>query len=435
MTILDIATLFTPLIEAMMFFLLFEAFLKRRDTVPLWGYGVGVLALAGMIAVSNHFLLYSFANAIGITVSAFIVSWLYQGAWWQRVLIVVLGSLIIGVTEIVVLFLITILFSIDVKEVITTDEYRFLGIIVSKLMGVAVCNVIRIRRRVKRFQEDGAYWLMFLLLFASSLVAVFLIFKLTHEVDTTAYNGMAVFAAFGLFFGTFFALYLYERLAQQSAELRMQEQYQRALRAQLKYQAELRLKQEELRAFKHDITNQLLALDGYFAHGDSAGGRRFLRTLLGNVEATAPSVDTGNTALDAILSTKQAMAERLGIAFDLRVQIAESLAVDPVDLGIIFSNALDNAIEACARLDHGERRIRFQLVQQGEMLVCQIANTAPPPQDDRLTTSKPDKENHGYGFANLTTALAKYGGTPEVIWADGWFTLSFVIFANKDHDL
>lgn len=431
MTVFDLGDLLTPLIEAVMFFLLFEAFLKRRDPVPLWGYGCGVLMLAGMIAVSNHFLLYSFANAIGITASAFIVSWLYQGAWWQRVLIVVLDSLIIGVTEMLTLYTIMFAFSIEVDEAIQISEYYFLGVLTSKILGLAVCNVIRIRRRVKRFQEDGAYWLMFLLLFAGSQAAVFLIFKLTHEVDTTAYNGMAVFAAFGLFFGTFFALYLYERLAQQSAALRMQEQYQRALRAQLKHQAELRLQQEALKAFKHDITNQLLVLDGYFACGDSAGGRRFLRTLLGSVEAAAPSVDTGNIALDAILSTKQAMAERLGIAFDLRVQIAESLAVDPVDLGIIFSNALDNAIEACARLDHGERRIRFQLVQQGEMLVCQIANTAPSPQDDRLTTSKPDKENHGYGFANLTTALAKYGGTPEVVWEDGWFILSFVLFLDE----
>lgn len=432
MTVFDLGDLLTPLIEAVMFFLLFEAFLKRRDPVPLWGYGCGVLMLAGMIAVSNHFLLYSFANAVGITVSAFIVSWLYQGAWWQRVLIVVLGSLIIGVTEMVTLYLIVFVFSIGVDKAIQIPEYYFLGMLVSKILGLAICNGIRVRFRIKPFQEAHAYWLMFLLLFASSLVAVFLIFKMTYEIDTTAYNGMAIFAAFGLFFGTFFALYLYERLAQQSADLRMQEQYQRALRDQLKHQAELRLKQEELRAFKHDITNQLLALDGYFARGDSAGGRRFLRTLLGDVEAAAPSVDTGNIALDAILSTKQAMAERLGIAFELRVQIAESLAVDPVDLGIIFSNALDNAIEACARLDHGERCIRFQLMQQGEMLICQIANTAPPPQDDRLTTSKPDKENHGYGFANLTTALAKYGGTPEVVWEDGWFMLSFVLFLDEE---
>ena len=432
MTVFDLGDLLTPLIEAAMFFLLFEAFLKRRGGVPLWAYGLGIAALAGIIAVSNHFLLYSFANAVGITVSAFIVSWLYQGPWWQRILTAVLCSLIVGVTEMVVLYMIMFVFSIEANEAIQIPEYYFLGMLTSKILGLAICSVIRIRRRARRFQEDGAYWLMFVLLFASSQVAVFLIFKLTHEIGTTAYNGMAVVAACGLFFGTFFALYLYERLAQQSAELRMQEQYQRALRAQLKHQAELRLQQEALRAFRHDITNQLLVLDSYFACGDSAGGRRYLRTLLGNVEAAPPSVDTGNIALDAIISTKQAMAERLDIAFDLRVQIAEQLAVDPVDLGIIFSNALDNAIEACARLDHGEKCICFQLVQQGQMLVCQIANTAPSPQDDRLTTSKPDKKNHGYGFANLTTALAKYGGAPEVVWEDGWFTLSFVLFLDEE---
>lgn len=95
MTVFDLGNLLTPLIEAVMFFLLFEAFLKRRGGVPLWAYGLGIAALTGIIAVSNHFLLYSFANAVGITVSAFIVSGLYQGQWWQRVLTAVFCSLIV----------------------------------------------------------------------------------------------------------------------------------------------------------------------------------------------------------------------------------------------------------------------------------------------------------------------------------------------------
>ena len=164
MTVFDLGNLLTPLIEAVMFFLLFEAFLKRRGGVPLWAYGLGIAALAGMIAVSNHFLLYSFANAVGITVSAFIASWLYQGPWWQRILTAVLCSLIVGVTEMVVLYMIMFVFSIEANEAIQIPEYYFLGMLTSKILGLAICSVIRIRRRARRFQEDGAYWLMFVLL-------------------------------------------------------------------------------------------------------------------------------------------------------------------------------------------------------------------------------------------------------------------------------
>ena len=55
MTVFDFADAFTPFIESLMFFMLFEAFLKRRETLPVWGYGAGGLVLAALIAVSYHF--------------------------------------------------------------------------------------------------------------------------------------------------------------------------------------------------------------------------------------------------------------------------------------------------------------------------------------------------------------------------------------------
>lgn len=439
MTVFDFADALTPFIESLMFFMLFEAFLKRRETLPIWSYGAGGLILAALIALSNHILLFTFSNAIFITCSAFLIaSFFYYASWQQLILIAVLGSMIVGVSEILVLYIITSVFSITVDQAVRIPEYRFLGVIVSKIGGLAICNAIRIKSWKKQGYNFNIYWALFVILFTGSLIAVFLIFKLTYEINTTTYNRMAVFSAFALLFGTIFALYLYERLERQSIILRERDQYEQHLRGQLKYLDELLFKQKELRSFKHDISNQLVSLKGYFASGDNNGGLQHINSLLQLVEDTAPAIDTGNIALDAILSTKQAIAVHKGINFDAHIRIGEQLTIDPVDLSVIFGNALDNAIEACDRLIAGKKRIILELRQQDNTLFCQLANTAPPRQSEALATSKSDKENHGHGFANLTASIKKYDGEPMVTWDSGWFTLSFMLFMptatenNKD---
>ena len=439
MTVFDFADALTPFIESLMFFMLFEAFLKRRETLPIWSYGAGGLILAALIALSNHILLFTFSNAIFITCSAFLIArFFYYASWQQLILIAVLGSMIVGVSEILVLYIITSVFSITVDQAVRIPEYRFLGVIVSKIGGLAICNAIRIKSWKKQGYNFNIYWALFVILFTGSLIAVFLIFKLTYEINTTTYNGMAVFSAFALLFGTIFALYLYERLERQSIILRERDQYEQHLKSQLKYLDELQFKQRELRSFKHDISNQLVSLKGYFASGDNNGGLQHINSLLQLVEDTAPAIDTGNIALDAILSTKQAIAVHKGIQFDAHIRIGEQLTIDPVDLSVIFGNALDNAIEACDRLIAGKKRIILDLRQQDNTLFCQLANTAPPRQSEALSTSKSDKENHGHGFANLTASIKKYDGEPMVIWNGDWFTLSFMLFMptatenNKD---
>lgn len=432
MNVFDVADWLTPVIEALMFFMLFEAFLKRRAAFPAWSCGVGGLILAALIALSNYFFQFSILNALLITTSAaFVACIFYYGAWYRLVLVAVFGALVIGVTEMLTLYLLSLTFSLTVDEAMQIVEYRFLGVLVSKLLGLAVCNVIRITRSRRQYQENKAYWALFVLLFAGSLVASFLIMKLTYESGTTTYNSLAVVSAFALFFGTFFALYLYERLERQSALLQKQTQYEQHLKGQLKYLDELLIKQKELRSFQHDVTNQLVALKGYFANGEAASGMQHIDTLLQRVGAATPAFDTGNTALDAILSTKQTLAKSKDISFEARIRIGMQLDVDSVDLSVIFGNALDNALEACDRLpDNTDKKIILILTQDEQTLFCQLANTAPPKEQAAFATSKPDKENHGYGLANLTAALANYGGEPMVSWEDGWFTLSFMLFMN-----
>lgn len=429
MTIIDFAYSMTAPVEAIVFFMMFDVFFERRRIWTFWQYMVGVLMLTIMFALVNNYFLYRIGNLIGMVLSAVLVSVLYYRiSWIKRVFVSLSIWVIFGAAEILTLNIITLFFKITANDVINNSSYLVLGIVTSKVLGFAVCYAIRVKIRSKEFELKKVYWLLFLFLFLSSALATFLIYWLLYELKTTDYNFIVMLSTIGLYAGTFLALYLYERSSQQNQIIREQEQFEQQMESQLKHMDEIVLKQNELRRVKHDMANQLIAIKSYLDNADISGGQQYVAGLTDQLQYISPSINTGNNALDAILSTKKSLAESKGIVFNIEIRISERLPLDAKDLCIIFGNALDNAIEACDRLpENAEKRIDLLLVQDAHSLFCTLSNTAPANSERRFTTSKTDTINHGFGLQNIRDALANYGAEPSIEQEGERFSLSFNI--------
>lgn len=426
----DIVETLMPFMEALMFFLIFEAFLNRRPGWGVWRYVLGVVVLGFLIMLSNHLFLYTFKNFIFILLLAMIIAVVcYEGSFLVKVFALFIETIISSVSEVAVMNIMASILVCSVTDIVTVPVYRFVGILLSKFTALAVCNGIRVKRRMHRIHLNTAYWIIYTVLFGIVSMVIFFIFRMGYELNNTYYNTFATVSAVGMTFCTVLVLYLYERQAEQSAQLRMREQYERHLKSQVKHLDEILLKQEELRRVRHDMNNQLVAIQGYFHEGDIAGGEAYVTSLLQNLQTPSSRIRTGNSALDAILSTKKALAESKGITVDMEVQISDQLPLEPVDVCVIFGNALDNAIEACDRITQGEKKINLVLVQREGKLLCHLTNTAPiNSSKDFSITSKSDKKNHGFGLVNLRESLEKYDCEPTITYKDGQFSLKFVVY-------
>ena len=180
---------------------------------------------------------------------------------------------------------------------------------------------------------------------------------------------------------------------------------------------------------RHDMNSHLIALKSFFDARDFEGGSRYIENLDDQFQQAALSVNTGNNALDAIISAKKSLAESKGIAFHTKMKIQENLPIAPEDCSIIFGNALDNAIEACECLPaDAEKWIELVLQQDATTILGRITNTAPPKKADFLETSKKDKSNHGFGLKNMQKALDKYQATVTRTHEGDRFVFSFFIF-------
>lgn len=428
----EIVETLMPFMEALMFFLIFEAFLDRRPGWGVWRYVLGVVVLGCLIMLSNHLFLYTFKNFILILLLAMIIAVVsYEGSFLVKVFALFIETIISSVSEVAVMNIMASILVCSVTDIVTVPVYRFVGILLSKFTALAVCNGIRVKRRMHQIHLNTAYWIIYTVFFGIVSMVIFFIFRMGYELNNTYYNTFATVSAVGMTFCTVLVLYLYERQAEQSAQLRRREQYERHLKSQVKHLDEILLKQEELRRVRHDMNNQLVAIQGYFHESDIAGGEAYVTSLLQNLQTPSSRIRTGNSALDAILSTKKALAESKGITVDMEVQISDQLPLEPVDVCVIFGNALDNAIEACDRITQGEKKINLVLVQREGKLLCHLANTAPiNSSKDFSITSKSDKKNHGFGLVNLKESLEKYDSEPVIDYKDGLFSMKFVVYGK-----
>ena len=427
MTIYQIADILTGLVESIMMFTLFGTFCSKREQIADWVYVIAILILTLLINVSNYFFHSGLLNAVGMCTAFILMSTLFNGKVIIKILVSFLTIVLIGILEIMVLFGITVAYNITVSAVVDTPLYRLLGIILSKMFSLFIANIIRVKFKDKRLQMGPSYWILFLVTFTTSVVAVFLIFKLSYNIENTSMYTLSILCSFGLLASTFFAMFLYENLAKQSEEISLQKQYEQHLKTQLKHLDEVLITQNQIKKFKHDFMNYKIGLQSYLENDNCAGAQEYLEKLAVKMNPEKRILETGNVALDAILSTKAAIAESKSIAFITKLQIPGNLPLDPIDICVIFGNALDNAIEACEKIESFDKKISLTIIYQKDCLFCKIVNSVGSPQSFSLKTSKADDKNHGFGLDNIRASLEKYQAEPIIIQTEDEFILKFII--------
>ena len=177
------------------------------------------------------------------------------------------------------------------------------------------------------------------------------------------------------------------------------------------YYREMNDKENELRKIRHDTRNHLQAIHSLVSDGKNEDAAEYIEKIDGMYQKTSRSFDTGNFLADALLSSKSKEAEKSDISIDFSGIIPHE-KIDDVDLVILLSNMLDNAIEASEKLP-GNKAIRIESKYLKGMWVITMKNPVAAPVQivmDHIATTKDDKKLHGIGLINMENVAAKYNG-------------------------
>lgn len=86
-------------------------------------------------------------------------------------------------------------------------------------------------------------------------------------------------------------------------------------------------------------------------------------------------------AVDALLEQKARAASDSGVRFCAELDIPADIQLPGVELCAVFSNLLDNALNACAKSPDGQRRVEATARLWGMYLVIDVENSYLPPQE------------------------------------------------------
>lgn len=191
-----------------------------------------------------------------------------------------------------------------------------------------------------------------------------------------------------------------------------------------------RLSRENIEAINikcHDIRHQIR----HFADKGEVVNETVLADIAHEVNVYDSVIETGNEALDTILTEKSLACSNENIVLSC---IADGAALDfmsPSDIYSLFGNALDNAIEAVRQIDDPERRtISLNVVRRGGMVAVNVENyyaRMPHFRDGVPLSTKGDALNHGFGTKSMTCIVERNGGTLHMGTKDGVFFLNALL--------
>ena len=275
------------------------------------------------------------------------------------------------------------------------------------------------------------FWIILMALVPRSVVESYV--QEIVEVRSLEY----VFGFVLILFGLVIPFIIFSLVSKKNAEekLKIQEQY---IEAELEYINQYKKSQNETRAFRHDIANNLALLSTMLGEGKQDEAEEHLDELLGSVRGMSPKYVTGDEMLDCIVGMKAMSMEEKGISFEIDGTIEGGLDMKAIDICNIFANAIDNAIEACEKISEESKRwIKLTAKKTDHFLNINLDNSMVSEKNgvsaDNLfkgvgrKTSKKDKNLHGFGTINMKNTLEKYSGTLKAREEDNTFSLSIII--------
>lgn len=173
-----------------------------------------------------------------------------------------------------------------------------------------------------------------------------------------------------------------------------------------------------IRKVRHEMKNHMANIKGLADAGQYVEIEEYVHKMDETMQELEYKYVTGNAVTDVIINDKWRRAEKAGIRFDADFRYSGEIPV--FDLGVILNNLLDNAIEACEKLEPGKGFIRLSLKRKKQFLLLEVENSfdgnmpvregGSLPSTTKQSTLPEIITEHGIGLENVRDMAERYFG-------------------------
>lgn len=403
-------------------FRIIRIFLSRKD-VPVF---MQILTYALVWGV-NWTVYYVFNDAV-LTITSlmggmFIATiLLYEGSLVRKILAVV-SAMALGMASENIIWIVF-------GELSTFQINAALGSLFSACFELLI--VIVLERCFKINKKDiislRSYFNIIIVI-AGSIILGEILVKLSGDDQTLAMFGLSIICLSDV--STY---YIYDKIN----EVYLQKLERKAIKQRIEmYENQLEIMQQSqrnIRSLRHDIKNHLILLQTYIASQEYDKALQYIESINEYMVVSGQFIHTGNQEIDAILNYMIGKAQSKGCKVETQIQVPNECFISKMDLNVLLSNLLDNALEALERVEQRYLYISMKY-QKGVFAMC-IKNSYDGTlikKGKKYITRKNDIENHGIGLQNVNEVIEKYNGEQIIETINGLYIITILLYVEAVH--
>ena len=279
-----------------------------------------------------------------------------------------------------------------------------------------------------RYRLTARQWLIFLFFPVSQTLGIIFVYNSMFSIAPTAAQLYLLAGILIVCSAADFALLRTISDAGRKAELEaMNQMLEKQLDTQLSHYTALTSQYEINRRIRHDILHHVNTIQYLLANGQQQEATEYAGQFLAENQRGSQLGQCDNPVIDAFLYGRVKEAETRGIVVDPNVILPSELPVANTDLIIVFGNLMDNAIEACAKVECPTIQINAH-VEKGYLVIAESNPSVPEP--ERHKQRRIPELERGVGMHILKSIAEKYHGSCVGETHDGRYFISVFLRLN-----
>ncbi|MBS6506723.1 MAG: GHKL domain-containing protein [Paraclostridium bifermentans] len=287
--------------------------------------------------------------------------------------------------------------------------------ILTKLLLIYIVTVIKtVKLKVNLNNKQYKYIFFSIILNLLSAILIFAtIYKTTQSVTDFALDFVIALISSSILILNIFFMWLIIRVSKDSNLRAENKCIKENIQLQHQYYLNMQESQMKVKKLYHDMKNHMICIENLY------GKNEYVESINNQLKECNSIFNTNNMILDIILNDKKRICESKGIDLIANINFKECNFIDSADVCSIFSNMIDNAIEACENIEDNsiskKINIKGTIVKSLYIIKCENPkNNIIKLKSGKILTNKKDKFLHGIGISSMKNSIEKYNGNLEV---------------------
>lgn len=378
----------------------FNSVLGKENSKPSkWIYMIGFLVV-NAVYMNIHVSAW-ISSLLGFAV-IYLLAMGYKAELRLKIMFSVLYAVLLTLVNFICIYL---FYPSAIMTELEADTLYSTSFLISCILMFAVIQIIRFLTKRRSYPLN---WHHFLLFLSIPIVSIYQVNVIATYLEKNIHYFLSVF---GFVVLNVLVVYILDTVI---AKFQLQHENVQ-LQQQMDYQDDNYEKTvhsfKKIRRIIHDTNQQFLYVAECIERGRTAEASEHIRSTLNLIEDAYHRVNTGNLAIDALVTNALNIGQANGIRIDTELRLYDpELGIERYDLCVVLGNMLDNAIEASKKVNVAEdRHIQIRIRSSESTLFLRVRNYV-----DREVTDfhsrKANPERHGFGLTNINRICDKYGG-------------------------